>query len=178
MKTAWIQILLSLAIGFSLGITFNKFGGFSNCGKCISCACKKECKSGCKKDKSCCKSKCHGGCKSNYGMGCMSECEGKPCCKKMKEKMLAKFSSELSLTEDQKTKVKAIFESKHKEMVKIREELHPKFEALRKSTHDEINKILTPEQQKKFETMESKFGSFRKKHHGPDERPDRGPGEN
>lgn len=160
MKSAWLLVLLSLIIGFSLGIAFDKFSSSRNAGKCTSCASfKKDCKAGCCKDNSCYKFKCGGHCKSK---GKCHGCKGK-------EKMLAHFSSELNLTNDQKTKVAAIFESKHKEMIKIREELHPKFEALRKSTHDEINKILTIEQKAKFEKLDAKFKSFRKKHHGPED---------
>lgn len=149
MKSTWMQILLSLAIGFSLGITFDKF--IPSNGKCTSCApFERSCKDGCCKDKPCCKA-----------AGDWHHCKGK----KIKEKMLNHFSSELNLTNDQKSKVAAIFDSKHKEMMRIREELHPKFETLRKSTHDEINKILTSEQQKKFIKMEEKFESHRKKKH-------------
>lgn len=135
MKSAWIQVLLALVIGFTFGITFHKFTHHKHHTKCHSCT-------PCKYDKA-----GHG--KHN----------------KMKRKMLEHFSSELNLTPEQKTKVAAIFESKHQEMMKIREEVTPRFKALRKSTHDEINKILTPEQQKKFEELDSKFKSLHQKKH-------------
>lgn len=136
MKSTWVLVLLSLTIGFSLGVTFGKFSSNKQDRKCHNCASKQHCKNG------------------HYGKH-----------KKMKEKMLAHFSSELNLNEEQKVKVAAIFESKHKEMMKIREELHPKFKALHKSAHDDINNILTSEQQKKFEELDAKFKSFRKKRH-------------
>lgn len=154
MKMAFVQILLSLIIGFALGTTFDKLQG-------PGCPCAKSCHS---------HSKCGGPCHKKDGKcgkgGCKSKCHGD--CKKMKERMLNKFSTELSLTPEQKTKVAGIFEAKHKKMKELREEIRPKFEALRKSTESEIKQILTSEQQKKFDVIHAKWESKRKEWHpGP-----------
>ncbi len=94
--------------------------------------------------------------------GC--HCFKKHCCQSkenvFKKNKLEKFSKELSLTEDQRTKVAAIFEAKHSDMKKLREEISPQFEAIKKSAHEKINKLLTPEQQAKFEKFEAKIGQF------------------
>ena len=131
MKLAWTQILLSLVLGFSLGIFFDKSNiGRNCCGKC-PCALMESCK------KWNCKHCPH---------------------KDGKNNLLEHISSELKLTEDQKTKVAAILKSKHEQIKKIREEV-------RKSSHDEINKILTAEQKTKFEEISVQFDSMRKKIH-------------
>ena len=77
--------------------------------------------------------------------------------------ILKRFSKELNLTAEQKTQVSAIFDAKHKKMIELKAEVHPKFEALRKSAHDEINKLLTVEQQKKFDEIDAKIEAKHKK---------------
>ena len=39
----------------------------------------------------------------------------------------------------------------------IREEMRPRLEAIKKSTNEEIRKLLTPEQQAKFDEFEAKM---------------------
>jgi Spy/CpxP family protein refolding chaperone len=126
MKIAWIQILLSLILGISIGVFFEK-------NRDCNCPCSSS-KPHCMKDK-----------------------------KMFKEKMLNHFSKELDLTLEQRVKVKAIFAEKKKEMDKLRGDLRPRFEALRKSTHEEIKAILNKDQQIKLDKMEVKFDSMRKK---------------
>lgn len=145
-KLAWIQIILSLIIGFVIGTTFDNFNvlGGKSCHGCH------------KKD----------GGKYGHKHGCKDgDCEGTHHkfgrmhgdFKDKKKHMLEKFASELDLTSDQKIKVAAVFESKHKKMLELRDELHPKFEALRKSTQNDIKELLTPEQQKKFDEIHSRW---------------------
>ncbi len=152
-KLAWMQIILSLVIGFVIGTTFDNFNvlGGKSCHGCH----KKHCgKYGHK----------HGNCKGKHG--CKDgHCKGTHYkfgrmhgdFKDKKKHMLEKFASELDLTSEQKTKVAAVFESKHKKMMELRDELRPKFEALRKSTQDDTRVLLTPEQQKKFDEIHSRW---------------------
>lgn len=73
-----------------------------------------------------------------------------------KEKKSNHLAGKLNLTEEQKAKVDSILEAKHKERKAIFENVHPKMEALRKSTDKEIRAILTPEQQEKFDKISEK----------------------
>ena len=151
MKLAWVQILLSLVIGFSTGIVFDKFSTGKHCfGKC-PCALSES--------KGCCMGPC-------ALSGLEEHCKGEKWSKHgkhIKKEMLEHFSSELSLTEEQKTKVATIFDTKHKKMMELREEMRPKFEAIRKSIHNEISAILTPGQKEKFEKVDAEWKSKHKK---------------
>ena len=75
----------------------------------------------------------------------------------IRQHMLEKFSRELHLNEEQKTKAAAIFDAKHPQMAAIQSEMKPKFEALRQSTQAELRKILEPGQQKKFDEMNAEM---------------------
>ena len=61
---------------------------------------------------------------------------------------LERFSQELQLTPDQKEKVSKIFEEKRTQAME-----------LARSSKAEIQKVLTPEQQAKFEKLEAKWKS-------------------
>ncbi len=90
---------------------------------------------------------------------------------KMHQRMLKEFTSKLNLTPDQQQKVSAILDDTGKKITTLREEVHPKFEAIRNSTRAQIREILTPEQQKKFdvisEKMDARFKEHRQKETGP-----------
>lgn len=79
----------------------------------------------------------------------------------MRQHMLERFSRDLHLSADQKQQVAVIFEAKHPQMLALQAQMHPKFEALRISTQEEIRKILTPDQQKKLDTMNAKMEKHR-----------------
>jgi len=79
----------------------------------------------------------------------------------MAEKRIEMMSEKLNLTEQQKKDIKPIIENEMKEMRTVREDssLTPeqrreKTKAIRQTTQAELNKILTPEQQKKYAEME------------------------
>lgn len=73
---------------------------------------------------------------------------------------LDKMKTELSLTDEQVTQIKAIY-AKYKPLRKelkgddVTEEEKAKLEAMRKSEREEVAAVLTPEQQEKFKTMKS-----------------------
>ena len=135
MKLAWTQIILSLILGFALGITFDALRCNCNC----PCAC--------------------------FGMKHFKA--GFPYKHKdFKCHMIQKLTRELNLTQEQKTKVAEVFKAKQGEMLKIKEEIRPRFEALRQSTNSEIKKFLTPEQQKKLDALDARMESMHKKMHG------------
>ena len=93
--------------------------------------------------------------------------------KEMMEQRLEKMKSELQLTDDQMTKLKAIFESHKGEGEKIKddtvltkEEKMKQFMDMKEKVDGEINAILTPDQQAKFkeirEKMKGKMGEGHK----------------
>ena len=80
--------------------------------------------------------------------------------------MLEHFNKELKLTPDQKEKMGKILDAKRSQIAALRNEIHPKFEAIRASSKEEIRKILTPEQQEKFDKLEAKWESAWQKKRG------------
>ena len=82
----------------------------------------------------------------------------------MRQHMLERFNRKLHLTEDQKQQVSKIFDAKHPQMVALQAEMKPKFEALRNSTQVEIRKVLNPDQQAKFDEMNSEKEKHWKDH--------------
>lgn len=76
------------------------------------------------------------------------------------KQMLGMLKEKLSLTDEQVPKIQAILEDNNKQMMTIRgdttlsdDDKKTKVEALRKSTHDQIRALLTPEQQTTFDSM-------------------------
>ena len=81
------------------------------------------------------------------------------------EKMLERFGVELKLTPEQKEQVKALLEAKRKKMEALRNETRPRWEEVRQSTQAEIRKLLSLEQQGKFDWMEKEWQARRSKKH-------------
>lgn len=79
------------------------------------------------------------------------------------ERMLRRFSRTLKLTDEQKAKVGAIFEAQRQKIDALRNDVGPRFEELRRNATEEIRKLLTPEQQTKFDSMEKKHAEMRKR---------------
>ncbi|RFC43614.1 MAG: protein refolding chaperone Spy/CpxP family [Verrucomicrobia bacterium] len=90
-------------------------------------------------------------------------------------KMLAE---KLSLTEAQKTQIKPILEKAAQEGMALRddaalskEDKRDKMMAIRKTSHDQIRALLTPDQQKTFEAMPPPERGHRGPPHGDDAPP-------
>ena len=73
---------------------------------------------------------------------------------------LQMLSEKLNLTEDQKAKLKPILEDQAEQLKSIRndtsltpEQKIAKKKAIHETTHDQINAVLTPDQQAKFKEM-------------------------
>jgi len=71
------------------------------------------------------------------------------------ERILERFNSKLNLTPEQKSQVSAILQTSREKIKALQTDIHPKFEEIRNSTNAEIRKILTPDQQKKFDEMQA-----------------------
>ena len=64
-----------------------------------------------------------------------------------------KMRTELNLTDQQTTAVRAIIEDTRNEYRALKTELRPRFEEPRQKARTKIRALLTPEQQQKFDTM-------------------------
>ncbi len=84
-------------------------------------------------------------------------------------RLVDRFSRDLKLTAEQRTKLTAILENTHKRIVGLHREEGAKFEAIRKETSRRIEKILTPDQAKRFHELEKRWEA---RHRGP--RPEAG----
>ena len=63
------------------------------------------------------------------------------------------MSQSLQLNEDQKTKVKQIFNDTREQLRALRQEAEPKVTDIRKQADDRLVQVLTPEQWKRFQVM-------------------------
>jgi len=72
--------------------------------------------------------------------------------KAMKERF-DKMRSELNLSDQQTTAVRAILEETRNEYRALKTELRPRFEEPRQKARTRIRALLTPEQQQKFDAM-------------------------
>jgi len=86
---------------------------------------------------------------------------------------LQHMSEALSLTDDQKTKIKPILEDESKQMQQLRgdtslsqEDRRSKFQEIHQSTMSQIKPILTSDQQKKLESMKEQGGRGGRHGHG------------
>jgi len=73
---------------------------------------------------------------------------------------LQMLSEKLNLTDDQKTKLKPVLQDQMQQMTAVREDSslsheqkRAKMKSIHESFHDQINAVLTPEQQVKFKQM-------------------------
>jgi protein CpxP len=83
------------------------------------------------------------------------------------------MSTELNLTDDQKTKIKPILEDQSKQMQQLRqdtssssEDRRAKMKQIHESTMSQVRPILNADQQKKLEEMMSRRPERGEKHHG------------
>ena len=77
--------------------------------------------------------------------------------------------NKLNLSDEQRTKVTAIFEDARKQLNELRKESEPKFKEVRKNTDDRLQAVLSTEQWDQFQRMTHRKG----RPFGP--RPEEGP---
>ena len=89
------------------------------------------------------------------------------------------LTKHLGLTADQQPKVLEIMKSEQAEMEKLhsdssasQEDRHSKMMEIHKSTNDQVRALLDPEQQKKFDEMESRHEQWQGGHHDGGKPPD------
>ncbi len=77
------------------------------------------------------------------------------------EDQLARMTKQLNLTGDQQARIKPIIEEQHKQMMDLRQDTSlsrqdrfAKFREIRQQSFEKMKKVLTAEQQKKWENMQ------------------------
>ena len=80
-------------------------------------------------------------------------------------KKLEMFSRRLHMTPEQKAAVEKFLESKHEQLMALRSEMRPQFQRIRQDTSRQIRVLLTPEQAKEFDKIESEFEERRRQRH-------------
>lgn len=69
--------------------------------------------------------------------------------------LIDRLSRDLDLTADQRTKVEEVLTARRPTMEALQRDVRSRFEAEQRSLRDEIRKVLTPEQQEKFDKNEA-----------------------
>lgn len=82
-------------------------------------------------------------------------------------RMMEHLRGRLDLTPDQEGRISEILEEKRKRIQALNGEVRPRFQEIRRSTRDEIGKILTPDQLKRFDEMEIKRNAGGKRRRAP-----------
>jgi len=77
---------------------------------------------------------------------------------------LERFSTKLSLTSEQKDHVGMILKTNREKLDQIKAEMESQMQDVRKTTHDQIRAVLTPEQQFKFDALHTKMEAHFKRH--------------
>lgn len=78
------------------------------------------------------------------------------------ERMLENLSRELKLDGGQKDALKKVLDAQHERMLAFHKETSARFEEFRRSFESDVKKILTPEQQARFEALSARW----QKRHG------------
>jgi Spy/CpxP family protein refolding chaperone len=69
------------------------------------------------------------------------------------EKYFDKLQQDLNLTEEQAAKFRTILEETRNEYRMLRSQVQPQYEQVRNRAQERIRELLTPEQQKQFDTI-------------------------
>lgn len=85
-----------------------------------------------------------------------------------RERILRRMTRELDLNDKQAQQIRAIMEDAGGKMESLRTQHRPEFDAVRATARDEIRKLLSPEQTRKFDEMVRKVEERRKKLRLPD----------
>jgi hypothetical protein len=84
---------------------------------------------------------------------------------KVHEHMLRQFTAKLSLTATQQKEVSRILTDTRQQMEAMRQEIHPRFQAIKETSRARIRALLNPDQQKRFDAlgaeMEARFSKRR-----------------
>ena len=74
--------------------------------------------------------------------------------------LVDRLANELDLTAEQRTKIEEVLTARRARLETVQREVRERFETEQNSLRDEIRKVLTPEQQQKFDKNEQERGRF------------------
>ena len=74
--------------------------------------------------------------------------------------LVDRLARELDLTADQRTKIEEVLAARRTRLETVQREVRERFDAEQRGLRDEIRKVLTPEQQEKFDKNEQQRGRF------------------
>jgi Spy/CpxP family protein refolding chaperone len=69
--------------------------------------------------------------------------------------LLERLTSDLELTPDQRSQIEGVLAARRSRLDALQQDVHARFEAEQRSLRDEIRKVLTPEQQEKFDKQQA-----------------------
>jgi hypothetical protein len=72
--------------------------------------------------------------------------------------LVDRLARELDLTAEQRTKIEEVLTARRTRLEAVQREVRERFDAEQRSLRDEIRKLLTPEQQEKFDRNEQQRG--------------------
>ncbi|HEV7377060.1 MAG TPA: hypothetical protein VGN95_20250 [Pyrinomonadaceae bacterium] len=73
--------------------------------------------------------------------------------RRSKEEVFERMKSDLSLSEQQATEIRAILDQTRNEYRQLRTEVRPRYDTVRQNARTKIRALLTPEQQQKFDAQ-------------------------
>lgn len=88
---------------------------------------------------------------------------------KRPEEMIHRLTAELSLTPEQENQVQQILAETRQHYNQLRQEVHPRFQAVRDQSRARIRAVLNPEQQAKFDGWVRRQDELYNNHRGRDE---------
>jgi Spy/CpxP family protein refolding chaperone len=69
--------------------------------------------------------------------------------------LLERLTRDLDLTSDQRSQIENVLVTRRSRLDALQQDVHARFEAEQRSLRDEIRKVLTPEQQEKFDKQQA-----------------------
>jgi hypothetical protein len=91
---------------------------------------------------------------------------------RFQQSMLRRLTRELDLRAEQQQQVEAILRESGEEFARLREEIRPRFQAIRGRTRDRIQLLLDPGQRAKFEALAQEWERRAERWHGGTSRPE------
>jgi hypothetical protein len=74
--------------------------------------------------------------------------------------LLERLTRDLELSADQRSQIESVLAARRSRLDALQQDVHDRFEAEQRSLRDEIRKVLTPEQQEKFDKQQAERRGF------------------
>lgn len=79
--------------------------------------------------------------------------------------IVGRLDRQLDLTDAQRKQVEEIIHRRHRAISEIRGNVHPQIRVQIEKTNQEITRVLTPQQRKKFEEIKMRLGPYARRLH-------------